>query len=300
MAQLVARLVRNEKVGGSNPPSSTTGRHPIRVSVFCMPGRVGVVPGCSVCPWAAARPRAVRAASFARRVGSKPGQAPPPPTGTAAWPCGPSGALRRPPHQWRLVADVLLGASARSPARPRHCPPAPRPGPPAPSTPVGPVVLMRIHIIAEPTPNFACNSPTTLSNPEIRSLELQRFLTLLKLHLIELHATFLRQAPPPPTGTAAWPCGPSGALRRPPHQWRLVADVLLGASARSPARPRHRPRAPRPTTHVKPSTPLLACALSSVKPTTPLQARYTCFRRNFGAQRRHGFHGSVLRLPQWC
>ena len=38
MAQLVARLVRNEKVGGSNPPSSTTGRHPIRMSVFCMPG----------------------------------------------------------------------------------------------------------------------------------------------------------------------------------------------------------------------------------------------------------------------
>ena len=32
-------------------------------------------PGCSVCPWAAARPLAVRAASFARRVASKPGQA---------------------------------------------------------------------------------------------------------------------------------------------------------------------------------------------------------------------------------
>ena len=43
-----------------------------------------------MCRWAAARPRAVRAASFARRVVSKPGQAPPPPTGTAA---GPSGAL---------------------------------------------------------------------------------------------------------------------------------------------------------------------------------------------------------------
>ena len=27
MAQLVARLVRNEKVGGSNPPSSTDQRH---------------------------------------------------------------------------------------------------------------------------------------------------------------------------------------------------------------------------------------------------------------------------------
>ena len=52
-----------------------------------------VGPGCSVCPWAAARPLAVRAASFARRVGSKPGQAPPPPTGTAARPSGPSGAL---------------------------------------------------------------------------------------------------------------------------------------------------------------------------------------------------------------
>ena len=47
-------------------------------------------PGRCVCRWAAARPRAVRAASFARRVASKPGQAPPPPTGTAA---APSGAL---------------------------------------------------------------------------------------------------------------------------------------------------------------------------------------------------------------
>ena len=56
-----------------------------------VPGAGG--PGRCVCRWAAARPRAVRAASFARRVGSKPGQAPPPPTGTAAWPSGPSGAL---------------------------------------------------------------------------------------------------------------------------------------------------------------------------------------------------------------
>ena len=53
-----------------------------------VPGAVG--PGRCVCRWAAARPRAVRAASFARRVASKPGQAPPPPTGTAA---GPSGTL---------------------------------------------------------------------------------------------------------------------------------------------------------------------------------------------------------------
>ena len=44
MAQLVARLVRNEKVGGSNPPSSTTGRHPIVGVGFCMFGRVRAVP----------------------------------------------------------------------------------------------------------------------------------------------------------------------------------------------------------------------------------------------------------------
>ena len=69
--------------------------------------------GRCVCRWAAARPRAVRAASFARRVVSKPGQAPPPPTGTAA---GPSGALHT-GGAWR--ADVWLGAASRSPARPR-------------------------------------------------------------------------------------------------------------------------------------------------------------------------------------
>ena len=44
----------------------------------------------AVCAVGPGRPLAVRAASFARRVVSKPGQAPPPPTGTAA---DPSGAL---------------------------------------------------------------------------------------------------------------------------------------------------------------------------------------------------------------
>ena len=35
-------------------------------------------------------------------------------------------------------------------------------------------------------------------------------------------------------------------LRRPPYLWGWVADVWLGASARCPARPRRRPRAPQP------------------------------------------------------
>ena len=144
MAQLVARLVRNEKVGGSNPPSSTTGRHPIRMSVFCMPG---VVLRCRAARCARGRrparspsaPRASLGASSRsparpRRRPRAPqpgtaathrhrGRAPPPPTGTAARPC-------------------------RHPPAPRPCPPdppAPRlealpcpPVPPAPSTPVGP------------------------------------------------------------------------------------------------------------------------------------------------------------------
>ena len=40
------------------------------------------------------------------------------PTGTAARPSGPSGALRT---SGAGCADRLLGASARCPARPRHC-----------------------------------------------------------------------------------------------------------------------------------------------------------------------------------
>ena len=40
--------------------------------------------------------------------------------------------------------------------------------------------------------NFACNSPMAVSNSEFRSLELQRFETLLNVHPIELRASFLR------------------------------------------------------------------------------------------------------------
>ena len=65
---------------------------------------------------------------------------------------------------------------------------------------------------------------------------------------------------PPPTGTAARPRvwrlarapGPSGAL---PTCGAWGADVWLCASARSPARPRHRPRAPQPG---HPAPPLLS------------------------------------------
>ena len=183
--------------------------------VFRAPSDPAVGPGCWLCPWAAARPRAVRAASFARRVASKPGQAPPPPTGTAARPSAPSGALHT-GGTW--CAGVwpgqdpppLTGAVARPRHRPRALQPGPVRSPPVPSGPSGalhtggacgsgvpgprrrPRVLQ--HAQQPALTNFARNSPVTLSNLECASLELQRFQRLLKLPSNELRATFLEPA----------------------------------------------------------------------------------------------------------
>ena len=77
---------------GSNPSATATAARPhwgravllclacmcgvlVAPLVFRVPEGPAVGPGCLVCPWAVARPRAVRAASCARRVASKPGQA---------------------------------------------------------------------------------------------------------------------------------------------------------------------------------------------------------------------------------
>ena len=122
------------------------------------------------------------------------------------------------------VADMRLGASTRCPARPHRHPPAPRPALAA--------------LIAEPTPNFARNSPTTASSFEFRPLELQRFQTSLKLHSIELRATFLegrtRDCPRRPQ-----PGPPS--LRHPPQLWGLLCSRVAltplpptGTAARPP------------------------------------------------------------------
>ena len=114
MAQLVARLVRNEKVGGSNPPSSTTGRHPIRMSVFCMFGRVGAVPAVV----SLVAPRVFRAPRGAL-------------VGRAAL-C----ARGRRPARETSAPRASFGALSRSPARPRHRPRAPQPGPLVPPAPL--------------------------------------------------------------------------------------------------------------------------------------------------------------------
>ena len=133
---------------GSNPSATATAARPhwgravllclacmcgvlVAPLVFRVPEGPAVGPGCLVCPWAVARPRAVRAACcclwprwcsgrrrarpparlgphFVRRRASKPARA--------------LRSLRRPPHRRRLVADMWLGASARCPASPRHRP----------------------------------------------------------------------------------------------------------------------------------------------------------------------------------
>ena len=172
-----------------------------------------------------ARPLAVRAASFARRVGSKPGQAPPPPTGTAA---GPSGALHTSGALsltccWLLCLEARPGPAAahrhrgqarwtfRRPPAPRLCPP----DLPAPSIPA--VLALRgvarcVDSLSGQAPpptstaacpaapsgalhfclgNFARNSPAGTSNHEVASLQLQRYWAVFKSDRRKLCATFV-------------------------------------------------------------------------------------------------------------
>ena len=88
----------------------------------------------------------------ARRVDSLSGQAPPPPTGTAARP-GPAAAHGH-----------------RSPAL----------RPPGASTPAARLVLLCVGPSCLLLSNFARNSPVTISEFELASLELQRFWAVFK------------------------------------------------------------------------------------------------------------------------
>ena len=125
------------------------------------------------------------------------GQAPPPPTGTAARPTGPSGALHT-CGAWSLCVPVGGDPPVSRPRRELRSARrlVVRPGPAAhrhrgvtrcPQVSC-PALACRI---AEPTLNFARNSLAALSNHELRSLELQRFQTLLNVHTIELRAVFV-------------------------------------------------------------------------------------------------------------
>ena len=165
-------------------------------------------------------------------VGSLSGQAPPPPTGTAARPrCHPRhsnfacnspaacsniefaslelqrflGLLKFGPIElhakfvWRWPCEPVLALpTGRSPA---------------PLSPTGTAARLRRR---PGHSNFACNSPAACSNIEFASLELQRFLGLLKFGPIELHAKFVWR----------WSCQPmmalpTGSLHRVQSLWAL-------------------------------------------------------------------------------
>ena len=139
----------------------------------------------------------------------------------------PSGPPARSPSALR----ASLGASVRSPARPRT-----RRRPPHWWLVVrvdwsGPLHLQPSHaLIAGHSTNFACNSLVTISNLVFTALELQRFLTWLNLRPIELHATF------------------GGALavrRRPPHWWLVVRGVWCVVPGRILLLPRAKHLFPR-------------------------------------------------------
>ena len=238
-------------------------------------------PGCLVCPWAVARPRAVRAACcclwprwcsgrrrarpparlgphFVRRRASKPARA--------------LRSLRRPPHRRRLVADMWLGASARCPASPRHRPLISH------VIPLRLVQSLNLHrwncnvfgvsrkmttinyvrnlgggaagsLIGGwarrleawpgpvprrvPYPQFRMQFPNTCSSslsekPGISTITFQS----MKCAWGNCMRMCADRASPPPTGTAAWPSGPSGALHT-GGAWSLIG----GSARRIEARP---------------------------------------------------------------
>ena len=111
----------------------------------------------------------------------------------------PSGPPARSPSAPR----ASLGASARSPARPR---------------PRG------FHVAFT---NFACNSPATISNHGFAALKLQRFEALLNLRPIELHAKFVCSGAV--VGQVLW-CGEG---TRPASTCSLLISLCGGACVRA-------------------------------------------------------------------
>ena len=127
------------------------------------------------------------------------------PRGRAAW-C----ARGRRPAREPSALRASLGASSRSPARPRRRPRAPQPGPPAP----------------RPCCFVACGTAGVLapSGPAAREIATH-----------EPSARSGRSRSPP------WPSGPFGAL----HTGGACVAVCGGASPRSPAKPCRRPWVPQ-------------------------------------------------------
>ena len=110
---------------GGGPPRGLLPRQISGHRVACSVG-----PGRCVCRRAAARPRDrhTRACGSEWSI-SKPDQAPPPPTGTAAWPRRPRGGLQSGGAHCLCVVGQAPPPPTGTAAWPCCRPPAPRPGP---------------------------------------------------------------------------------------------------------------------------------------------------------------------------
>jgi len=164
--------------------------------------------------------REARRPHFVRRRASKPGQALPPPTGTAAWPSGPSGALHTSGARSR-TCDLVLYLEARpgpatahghrSLARGRYDPDPPRTSSCLPS------ITFEAATLWLPK-NVARNSPAISSNFEFMSLELQRFRVVSKNDRGKLRAKFIWARSAALRGVRcrcdnAWPAGDTTPIR---------------------------------------------------------------------------------------
>ena len=237
-------------------------------------------------PPAPSTPAALVSLCVAGCVVSKPGQAPPPPTGTAAWPSVPSGTLRT-----GGACVAVCGWVRRLEARPG---PAAAHGPrslaPQPSGPVGtlhtggacvavtsPARPYRMGTAAWvsglstqwrpvadadwcvgskraralPPPTGTAAWPSGPSTPA----------ALVSLCVAGCVVSKPGQAPPPPTGTAAWPSVPSGALR--------TGGACVAVT--SPARPCRRLRAPQPMGSI--AWPSRSCGALHAGRANPLRGR---------------------------
>ena len=95
------------------------------------------------------------------------------------------------------AASLRLGASSRSPARPRRRPRAPQPGPTFPRrVPHTGHTFVTVRCLScSPLSNFARNSPADRLYIQFASLELQRLWTISKNDRVKLRATFGRDPP---------------------------------------------------------------------------------------------------------
>ena len=164
---------------------------------------------------------------------------------------------RRPAREIATREPAARSGRSRGPPWPCRHPPAPLPGPLTPLIPV-------------PTPNFARNSASTLSNFEFRTLELQRFSAFVEMPSNRITCDFCQGHDlAHPTGTA-------------------------GTSIRSPDTGSHSKGTPE--RNIAPTYRPSIHTTASVKEISPLLAQNGQNTAFFGVPGRRIFHGTPQHL----